>query len=109
MGTTDSNGFLTSALLLEHGTYYAGTGSGIATINAATGQIDPHSSIFGAGWSPVNLAPVPLTTSTPAVTLVANAEGGAATISPNSWVEITGSNLASGRRYAHLAEPGFSE
>ncbi len=94
VGTTDSNGFLTSVLLLEYGTYYVGTGSGIATINVATGQIDPHSSIFGAGGSPVGLAPVPLTTPTPAVTLVANAEGGAATISPNSWVEIKGSNLA---------------
>jgi uncharacterized protein (TIGR03437 family) len=94
VGTTDSNGFLTSVLLLEYGTYYVGTGSGIATINVATGQIDPHSSIFGAGGSPVGLAPVPLTTPTPAVTLVANAEGGVATISPNSWVEIKGSNLA---------------
>jgi uncharacterized protein (TIGR03437 family) len=28
------------------------------------------------------------------ITLVANAEGGVATISPNSWVEIKGSNLA---------------
>jgi uncharacterized protein (TIGR03437 family) len=93
VGTTDSHGFLTSVLLLEYGTYYVGTGSGIATINVATGQMDPHSSIFGAGGSPVGLAPVPLTTPTPAVTLVANAEGGVATISPNSWVEIKGSNL----------------
>jgi uncharacterized protein (TIGR03437 family) len=94
VGTTDSNGYLTSVLLLEYGTYYVGFGSGIATINVATGQMDPHSSIFGAGGSPVGLAPDPLTTPAPAVTLVANAEGGVATIAPNSWVEIKGSNLA---------------
>jgi uncharacterized protein (TIGR03437 family) len=93
VGTTDSNGFLTSVLLLEYGTYYVGTGSGIATINVATGQIDPHSSIFGAAGSPVGLAPDPLTTPAPTVTLVVNAEGGVATIAPNSWVEIRGSNL----------------
>src|SRR5580658_7553854 len=28
VGTTDSNGYLSSVLLLEYGTYYAGTGSG---------------------------------------------------------------------------------
>ena len=93
VGTTDSNGYLTSVLLLEYGTYYVGSGSGIATINVATGQIDPHSSIFGPGGSPVGLAPDPLTTATPAITLVANAEGGVATIAPNTWVEIKGSNL----------------
>ncbi len=93
VGTTDSNGYLTSVLLLEYGTYYVGFGSGIATIDVATGQMDPHSSIFGAGGSPVGLAPIPLTTPTPAVTLVANAEGGAAAIAPNTWVEIIGSNL----------------
>jgi uncharacterized protein (TIGR03437 family) len=93
VGTTDSNGYLSSVLLLEYGTYYAGTGSGIATINVATGQIDPHSSIFGGPGSPVGLAPDPLVTPTPAVTLVANAEGGVATIAPNTWVEIKGSNL----------------
>ena len=32
--------------------------------------------------------------STPTITLVANAEGGSATIAPNTWVEIKGSNLA---------------
>ncbi len=93
VGTTDSNGYLTSVLLLEYGTYYVGFGSGIATINVATGQIDAHSSIFGPAGSPVGLAPDPLTTATPAVALVANAEGGVATIAPNSWVEIKGSNL----------------
>ena len=93
MGTTDSNGYLSSVLLLEYGTYYVAAGSGIATINVATGQIDPHSSIFGPAGSPVALAPDPLTTPTPAVTLVANAEGGVATIAPNTWVEIKGSNL----------------
>ena len=94
VGTTSTNTYLTNSLLLEYGTYYVATGNGIATINIATGQIDPHSSIFGSGGSPVALAPMPLTTPTPAVTLVANAEGGVATISPNSWVEIKGSNLA---------------
>ena len=93
VGTTDSNGYLTSVLLLEYGTYYVGFGSGIATIDVATGQIDAHSSIFGAAGSPVGLAPDPLITPTPAVTLVANAEGGVATIAPNTWVEIKGSNL----------------
>ena len=93
VGTTDSNGYLTSVLLFEYGTYYAGTGSGIATVNVSTGQIAPHSSIFGGPGSPVGLAPEPLVTPTPAVTLVANAEGGVATIAPNTWVEIKGSNL----------------
>jgi uncharacterized protein (TIGR03437 family) len=93
VGTTDSNGYLSSVLLLEYGTYYVGFGSGLATINVATGQIDPHSSIFGAAGSPVALAPDPLITATPAITGVANAEGGVATIAPNTWVEINGSNL----------------
>ncbi len=93
VGTSDSNGYLSSVLLLEYGTYYAGTGSGIATINVGTGQIDPHSSIFGGPGSPVGLAPDPLITPTPTITLVANAEGGVATIAPNTWVEILGSNL----------------
>jgi uncharacterized protein (TIGR03437 family) len=93
VGTTDSNGYLTSVPLLEYGTYYVASDSVIGTINVATGQIDPHSSIFGPAGSPVALAPDPLTTATPAVALVANAEGGVATIAPNSWVEIKGSNL----------------
>jgi uncharacterized protein (TIGR03437 family) len=93
VGTTDSNGYLSSVLLFEYGTYYVAEGSGLATINVATGQIDPHSSIFGGPGSPVALAPDPLVTPTPAVTLVANAEGGVATIAPNTWVEIKGSNL----------------
>jgi uncharacterized protein (TIGR03437 family) len=93
VGTTDSNGYLTSVLLLEYGTYYVAAGSDIATINVTTGQIDPHSSIFGAAGSPVALAPDPLVTPTPTITLVANAEGGVATIAPNTWVEILGSNL----------------
>ena len=93
VGTTDANGYLTSVPLLEYGTYYVASDSVLGTINVATGQIDPHSSIFGAGGTPVALAPDPLTTATPTVTLVANAEGGVATIAPNSWVEIKGSNL----------------
>jgi uncharacterized protein (TIGR03437 family) len=80
-------------LLFEYGTYYVGFGSGIATISVSTGQISPHSSIFGGPGSSVGLAPDPLVTPTPAVTLVANAEGGVATIAPNTWVEIKGSNL----------------
>jgi uncharacterized protein (TIGR03437 family) len=94
VGTTDSNGYLTSVLLFEYGTYYDGADSVFATINAATGQITPHSSIFGGPGSIVGLAPDPLVTPTPAITLVANAEGGVATIAPNTWVEIKGSNLA---------------
>ncbi len=93
VGTTDSNGYLSSVLLLEYGTYYAGTGSGIATVNVSTGQIAPHSSIFGGPGSPVGLAPDPLITATPTIALVANAEGGVATIAPNTWVEIKGSNI----------------
>jgi uncharacterized protein (TIGR03437 family) len=93
VGATDSNGYLSSVLLLEYGTYYVAEGSGLSTINVATGQIDAHSSIFGGPGSPVALAPDPLLTPTPAVTLVANAEGGVATIAPNTWVEIKGSNL----------------
>jgi len=93
VGTTSNNSYLTSVLLLEYGTYYTASDSVIGTINVATGQIDPHSSIFGPAGSPVALAPDPLTTPAPTITLVANAEGGVATISPNSWVEIKGSNL----------------
>ncbi len=93
VGTTDSNGYLSSVLLLEYGSYYVGTGSGIATINVSTGQIDPHSSIFGGPGSPVGLAPDPLVTATPTITLVANAESGVATIAPNTWVAIQGSHL----------------
>ena len=36
VGTTDSNGYLTSVLLFENGTYYDGAGAGIATINVTT-------------------------------------------------------------------------
>src|SRR5580704_2679547 len=93
VGTTDSNGYLSSVLLLEYGTYYVAAGSGIGTINIATGQIDLHSSIFGAAGSPVALAPDPLITATPTITFVANAEGGVATIAPNTWVAISGTNL----------------
>ena len=107
VGTTDSNGYLSSVLLLEYGTYYVGTGSGIATINVATGQIDPHSSIFGGPGSPVGLAPDPLITPTPAITLVANAEGGVATIAPNTWVADQRLQSRPGRRYTNLGELGF--
>ncbi len=108
VGTTDANGYLTSVLLLEYGTYYVGTGSGIATINVATGQIDPHSSIFGGPGSPVGLAPDPLITPTPAITLVANAEGGVATIAPNTWVEIKGSNLGPAGDIRIWGNPDFA-
>lgn len=107
VGTTDSNGYLTSVLLLEYGTYYVGTGSGIATINVASGQIDPHSSIFGAAGIPVGLAPDPLIAATPKITLVANAEGGVATIAPNTWVEILGSDLGPAGDTRTWGELGF--
>ena len=81
-------------MLFENGIYYDGAGSVFATINATTGQITPHSSIFGGPGSIVGLAPDPLVTPTPGITLVANAEGDVATIAPNTWVEIKGSNLA---------------
>jgi hypothetical protein len=58
VGTTDSNGYLTSVLLFENGTSYVGTGSGIGTINVTTGQITPHSSITGGTNSVTGLAPL---------------------------------------------------
>ena len=38
--------------------------------------------------------PPPAGSQAPAITLVANAEGGSSTIAPNTWVSIKGSNLA---------------
>src|SRR5271163_5039530 len=38
VGTTDSNGYLSSVLVFENGTYYVGAGSVFGTINIATGQ-----------------------------------------------------------------------
>jgi hypothetical protein len=58
VGTTDSNDFLTSVLLFENGTYYAGAGSVFGTINIATGQIDAHSSVSGGPGSIIALAPL---------------------------------------------------
>jgi hypothetical protein len=58
VGTTDSNGYLTSVLLFESGTYYTGSGSVFGTINTATGQIDPHSSVSGGPGSIIALAPL---------------------------------------------------
>jgi len=58
VGTTDSNGYLTSVLLFENGTFYVGTGSGIGTIDVTTGQITPHSSITGATNYVTGLAPL---------------------------------------------------
>jgi hypothetical protein len=58
VGTTDSNGYLSSVLLFENGTYYVGAGSVFGTINIATGQITPHSSVFGGPGSIVGLAPL---------------------------------------------------
>jgi uncharacterized protein (TIGR03437 family) len=94
VGTTDSNGFLSSVLLFEFGTYYVAEGTGIATINVSTGQIDPHSSIFGAAGTPVALAPDPLATPAPAITLVSNAFDTSTAIAPNSWVKVIGTNLS---------------
>jgi uncharacterized protein (TIGR03437 family) len=107
VGTTDSNGYLTSVLLFENGAYYDGADSVFATINPATGQITPHSSIFGGPGSVVGLAPDPLATPTPAISLVANAEGGVATIAPNTWVEIKGSNLAPSGVSSPACAPGY--
>ena len=73
VGTTDSNDYLTSVPLFENGTYYAGTGSGIGTINVTTGQITPGSALSGGPGSLVGLAPDPLPAGTPPVMLTANA------------------------------------
>ena len=73
VGTTDTNDYLTSVPLFENGTYYAGTGSGIATINVTTGQITPGSAISGGPGSTVGLAPDPLPAGTPPAMLTANA------------------------------------
>jgi len=73
VGTTDSNGYLTSIPLFENGTYYAGTGSGIGAINVTTGQITPGSALSGGPGSLVGLAPDPLPAGTPPVMLTANA------------------------------------
>jgi hypothetical protein len=58
VGTTDGNGYLTSVVLFENGTYYAGSGSVFGTINIATGQISPHSSVSGGPGSIIGLAPL---------------------------------------------------
>jgi hypothetical protein len=58
VGTTDSNGYLSSVLLFENGTYYVGAGSVFGTIDTATGQITPHSSIFGGPGSIIAIAPL---------------------------------------------------
>jgi hypothetical protein len=58
VGTADSNGYLTSVLLFENGTYYTGSGNIFGTINTATGQISPHSSVSGGPGSIVGLAPL---------------------------------------------------
>ena len=73
VGTTDSNDYLTSVPLFENGTYYAGNGSGIGTINVTTGQITPGSALSGGPGSLVGLAPDPLPAGTPPVMLTANA------------------------------------
>jgi hypothetical protein len=58
VGTTDSNGYLSSVLLFENGTYYVGAGSVFGTIDIATAQITPHSSVSGGPGSIVGLAPL---------------------------------------------------
>jgi hypothetical protein len=58
VGTTDSNGYLTSVLLFENGTFYDGFGPGIGTINVTTGQITPHSSVTGGTNYVTGLAPL---------------------------------------------------
>src|SRR6202050_2962835 len=73
VGTTDTNDYLTSVPLFENGTYYAGSGSGIGTINVTTGQITPGSALSGGPGSLVALAPDPLPAGTTPVMLTANA------------------------------------
>ena len=73
VGTTYSNTYLTTVPLFENGTYYAGYGSGIGTINVTTGQITPGSAVSGGPGSLVGLAPDPLPAGTPPVMLTANA------------------------------------
>ena len=58
VGTTSSNSYLTSVLLFENGAYYDGAGSVFGTIDIATGQITPHSSVFGGPGSIIGLAPL---------------------------------------------------
>ena len=58
VGTMDSSGYLTSVLLFENGTYYDGAGSVFGTINIATGQISPHSTVSGGPGSIIALAPL---------------------------------------------------
>src|ERR1700691_3764422 len=73
VGTTDSNDYLTSIPLFENGISYAGTGSGIATINVTSGQIKPGPTVSGGALSPIGLAPDPLPAGTPPAMLKANA------------------------------------
>jgi hypothetical protein len=53
------------------------------------------------------LCPMAQAQSTPAITLVANAEGGNTTIAPNTWVEIKGSNLAPAGITSPDCAPGY--
>src|SRR6202050_5192267 len=73
VGTTDTNDYLSSVPLFENGTFYAGSGPGIGTINVTTGQITPGSELSGGPGSLVGLAPDPLPAGTPPVMLTANA------------------------------------
>ncbi len=87
----DSNGYSISPCSFSNtATYYVAAGSGL-TINVSTGQMILL--VFRTDRVPVALAPDPLITATPTIKLVANAEGGVATITPNTWAEIQGSNL----------------
>ena len=73
VGTTDTNDYLSTVPLLENGSYYAGYGPGIGTINVTTGQITPGSALSGGPGSLVGLAPDPLPAGTPPVMLTASA------------------------------------
>jgi hypothetical protein len=73
VGITDTNDYLSTVPLFENGTYYAGSGSVIGTINVTTGQITPGSALSGGPGSLVGLAPDPLPAGTPPVMLTANA------------------------------------
>jgi uncharacterized protein (TIGR03437 family) len=72
--------------------------------NTGNGDLGYYSDSIAAGpdgamWfieaaAKIGRIPTGVTVTPPTITLVANAESGAPTIAPNTWVEIKGSNLA---------------
>ncbi len=74
MGTTSSNSYQSSIPLFENGTYYAGDGSGIGTIDVTTGQIKLRLHDFRWAGGPSSVWRLdPLPAGTPPVMLTANA------------------------------------